>query len=362
MRKLKVGLIGLGFVAEAHLEAYKEVEMIEVVAGAELRQERLKEMSEKWGFRGYLDYEEMLKKEKLDIACILTPARFHREVTEKVAEYGVHILCEKPMAVSLEDAIAMSEKCRKEGVKFCYGASYRYLCACRKAKEMIDAGMLGNLFLLLEILVGGRGLKGFKDMGDQHYPQGGPGGGGMGLMDHGIHLIDLFLWLTGSEVEYVFGRGNYSGKKPSTEFLTMLLKNGTVGQLIYNEATYPSDLPYEGIFSWGGSWGIGYKFTLGGGWETYPGNFRIHGEKGALRVFHYANKLFFCGEDKLEEIRVQHRPMPGNFAMQMESFASRVIRNEEPEVRDIDGIRALEVALAAYESFENKRVVRINPH
>ena len=361
MTKLRVGLIGLGLVAEAHLEAYRDVSQIEVVAGADIREERLNQMAEKWGFRGYTDFELMLRKEKLDVACILTPARYHREVTERVADYGVNIFCEEPMAVTMDDARAMREKCEKKNVKSCYGASYRFLPACRKAKELVDKGMLGNISLLMETFIGGKGLKNFRDMGPQHYPLGGPGGGGMGLIDHGIHLIDLFMWLTGSTVEKVFGRGNYSGEKPATEYLTMIFKNGAVGQLVYNEATYSSDMPYEGIFSWGGSWDIHSNLILGGGWDAQPGNFRVHGENGALRVFHYANKLFFFGENRQEEVKVDDHPMPGNFALQMESFAKRLIQGEEPEVTAEDGMKALQVALAGYESFETQRVVPIKP-
>lgn len=359
MKKLRVGLIGLGIVSEAHLEGYKEVDQIEVVAGAEIRKDRLEQMEERWGFKGYLNYEEMLKKETLDIACVLTPARYHREVTEKVADYGVNVFCEKPMAMTLDDTRAMITKCEKEGVKLCYGETYRYFCACRKAKEMIDKGKLGNISLLIEIFVGGKGLENFRDAGPQHYPLGGPGGGGMGLVDHGIHLIDMFMWLTGSEVESVFGRGNYSGKKPGTEYLTMIFKNGAVGQLVYNEATYSSEIPYEGIFSWGGSWDINYNLIHGGGWDAQPGNFRVHGEKGALRIFHYANKLFFLGEGKLEQIRVVDRPMPSNFALQMESFVEKLRRGEEPEVTGLDGMKSLQVVLAAYESFETQKIVPI---
>lgn len=359
MKKLRVGLIGLGIVSEAHLEGYKEVDQIEVVAGAEIRKDRLEQMEERWGFKGYLNYEEMLKKETLDIACVLTPARYHREVTEKVADYGVNVFCEKPMAMTLDDARAMITKCEKEGVKLCYGETYRYLCACRKAKEMIDQGKLGNISFLIEIFVGGKGLENFRDAGPQHYPLGGPGGGGMGLVDHGIHLIDMFMWLTGSEVESVFGRGNYSGKKPGTEYLTMVFKNGAVGQLVYNEATYSSEMPYEGIFGWGGSWDINYNLIHGGGWDAQPGNFRVHGEKGALRIFHYANKLFFFGEGKEEQIRVVDRPMPSNFALQMESFVEKLRRGEEPEVTGLDGMKSLQVVLAAYESFETQKIVPI---
>jgi UDP-N-acetylglucosamine 3-dehydrogenase len=361
MKKLRVGVIGLGKVAEVHLEGYKDVDSVDIVAGAEIRPERLRMMAQEWGFKGYVDYEEMLNKENLDIAVIMTPALSHREVTEKVAEYGIHILCEKPMTLTLEDARAMITKCNAEGVKFQYGSSYRFLCACQKAKAMLDAGLLGDITLLLEIQVGGHGPEKWTDMGPHHYPPGTPGGGGMGLVDHGIHLVDVFRWFTGSEIQSVVGKGTLSGGPPGTEIMTMLFDNGAVGQLVYNDATFPADMPYEGIFSWGAGWDASYNLTPGGKWNATPGNIRVHGTKGALRIFHYPNKLFFFRDNRQEQIPVQDRPMPGNFAMQLESLVRSVLNDKEPEVTGLDGIKALQVLLAAYESFETKKIISIEP-
>lgn len=359
MKKLKVGLIGLGGVAEVHLDAYREVDEIDVVAGADLREERLKEVASKREIRGYTDYEQMLEKENLDVACVLTPAATHATIVRKVAERRVHVLCEKPMALILADARAMIESCEKGGVKLFYGSTYRFLPACRKAKEMIDQGLLGTPSLLMEVFVGGRGREHWHDLGPHHYPKGGPGGGGMGLVDHGIHLMDIFPWFTGSEVESVVGRGNYSGRPPATEYLTMTFKNGAVGQLVYNEATHPSDMPQEGLFSWGWSWDITGNLIPGGGWNDHPGSIRVHGDKGALRIFYYANKLFFFGESTREQIPLPHRPMPSNFALQIQSFARSIQQGEEPEVTGRHGLKALQVLLAAYESFETQKVVSI---
>jgi len=361
VEKLKVGLIGLGQVAESHLDGYREVDSVEVVAGAEVREDRLRKMVAAWGFKGYTDYQEMLEKEDLDIACILTPPLSHREITEKVAEHGVHILCEKPMTITLEDAGAMIETCESKKVKFCYGASYRFLPACRKSKEIIQEGTLGKITLLMEVFVGGSGAHQWKDLGPNFYPAGTPGGGGMGLVDHGIHLIDLFRWITEKEITYVAGRGNFTGGSPGSEFLTMIFENGTVGQLVYNDATYASDLPNEGSFSWGGGWDISGHLLPKGSWDAHAGSIRIHGEKGALRVFHYANMLFLSTEGRQVQIRVPDRPMPSQFALQLESFAKRIGEGKEPEVTGTDGMKALQVLLAGYESFETKRIVEMKP-
>lgn len=360
MKKLRVGLIGLGGVAQAHLEAYKEVDRIEVVAGAEVREDRLQQMVKRWGIKGYTGYEEMLSKEDLNIACILTPPLSHQEITEKIADYGVHVLCEKPMALTLEGAQAMISACDQAGVKFYYGSVYRSMPACMNAKEMIDNEVLGNIHLMLEIYVGGGGPQNWHDLGPHHYPTGGPGGGGMGLVDHGIHLVDIFQWFLASGVASVFGRGNYSGKTPGTEFLTMMFPNGAIGQLIYNEVTYPSTMPYEGIFSLGASWGTNGELLPGGKWDPQPGSIHVHGEKGSLRIFHYVNKLFFFGEGRQEQIPVLDRPSPGHFALQMESFASSIIHDRDPAVTGLDGLKALQIILAAYESYEQNSVITIS--
>ena len=347
MERLKVGLIGLGLVSEAHLTAYQDVESVAVVAGADTHAERLREMAGRWGLNAYSSYEEMLDREELGIACVLTPPRTHREITERVAAHGVNVLCEKPMAVTLDDARAMIAVCEEAGVKLCYGSSYRYLPACRKAKEIIGDGVIGRLSLLMETCIGGEGGRNYRDLGPHHYPPGGPGGSGMGLVDHGIHLVDVFRWLTGSEVQWAVGRGNRSGAAPRSEFLTMLFGTGALGQLVYNEATFPSDMPGEGVFSWGGRWESG-ALELGGGWDCHPGSIRVHGELGALRIYPYPNRLFLFAGDKQREIPVDARPMPANFALQLESFVERLRRAEEPEVTGQDGLKALEVILAAY--------------
>jgi len=255
----------------------------------------------------------------------------------------------------------MISKCEQEGVKLYYGSSYRHLCACRKAREIIDSGAIGELFLLTETCIGGRGLDHWQGLSEHHYPRGGPGGGGLGLVDHGIHLADVFRWFTGSEVDSVFGRGNCSGCSPEAEYLTMRFKSGAVGQLVYCDATYSSDLPCEGMFSWGLTYEPGGGLSPRPRWEPEPGSIRVHGTKGALRIFHYANKLFFFGEGRQEQVRVLDRPHPGNFGLQMESFADSILRDQEPEVTGADGLKALEVILAAYESFENQRIVSIEP-
>jgi len=261
------------------------------------------------------------------------------------------------MAVTLEDCRAMIADCARCGVKFGYGSTYRFLPAVRKAREIVADGEIGDVLFLTEHWVGGTGPDGWHEYGPHHYPPGGPGGGGMGVVDHGIHLVDIFSWLTGSEVETVVGRGNISGGEPQTEFLTMLFRSGAVGQLFYNEITFSSDLPTDGIFSLGGRWTPQGRVAPGGNWDEHPLSIRVHGTKGALRVFPYANHLFHNTGDEMKQIPLDGPPMPGNFTGQLEAFAECVRQDSEPEATGDDGVRSLAVVLAAYRSFEEKRFV-----
>ncbi len=346
---LKVGIIGLGGVSEAHLGAYQEVSGIEVVAAAEPRQERLDEMSALHGFRGYSDYRAMLETESLDIACVLVPASLHRQVVQTCAEAGVHVFCEKPIAITLVDAQQMVSICEQHGVKFFYGASYRFLPAVQKSRELIASGAIGEVTLMTESVVGGTGTDGHVPLSFAHYQKGGPGGSGMGLVDHGVHMIDLFPWLIDSEIVSISGRGNISGETPATEYVHMTLATGAVGQLLYNDCTFDTDLPAEGLFSHGASWDLN-GYAPADTWHAHPGCIHVYGTKGSLRIFHYANQLFLNNKDGLRQIQLPNRPPPAQFAMQIESFAHSIREDRAPEVTGMDGINALRALLTIYES------------
>jgi predicted dehydrogenase len=360
-RRLRVGLIGLGNVAIGHLEGYRGVQSIEVVAAAEPRQDRLTEFAERYGFTPYQDYQQMLERERLDIACVLTPVNTHRAVTEAVAAHGVHVLCEKPIAINLADAQAMITACRAAGVELAYGASYQFLPPVVAARELIAAGRLGRVELLTESWIGGDGADSYEPMGFVHYPEGGPGGSGWGLVDHGIHFIGIFPWLLDSKVVSVYGRGNISGAEPGVEYAILHLENGAVGHLLYNDRTFPAELPTEGVFSWAPDWYelVAGERPAGARWQVGPQSIRVFGTEGSLRVLHYANALYLTTAAGQEQLRVDDRPLPNHFGAQIERFAERIRAGDPSETGGEVGFEALAVLLALYRSAEQRRVVEV---
>jgi len=359
---LRVCLVGLGDVAIAHLEGYRGLAGLEVVAGADLRAERAAEVATRYGFQAYTDYRAMLDAERPDLICVLTTVKTHREVTEAAADRGMHVLCEKPIALTVDDADAMIRRCRERGVKLFYAASYRFLPPVVKARELIQAGAVGEVQLMVETMMGGTGAEGYHGMGFEHYPAGGPGGSGWGLMDHGIHLVDVFEWISGATIASVYGRGQISGGLPGSEHMVMEFESGATGHLLYHDATWSADLPGEGQFSWGPDW---YDLVKpvpagkGGRWQEQPGSIRVYGTHGALRIFHYANQLFLRTARGLEQVPVEHRPMPAQFGAELASFARSIREKADVEVPGEVGREALRAVLGVYESMKTGAAVAL---
>lgn len=354
--RLRVGLIGLGGVGRLHLEAYKASRLTRVVAVAE--PDPARRAAAGGGLAAYADAAEMLAAEALDIACVLTPAASHAALVGLCAGAGVPVLCEKPLAATPAEGRAMIEACRAAGVRLAYGASYRCLPALRRARALIADGAIGEVVLLREQSVGGQGPASRLLLPAAHYPVGGPGGTPMGLVDHGVHLIDAFAWLTGARVTGVFGRGNVSGRPQGVEHLTLTLSNGAVGSLIYDEGTFATELPAEGQFSWGASWDA-EGFHPGGAWAAHPGSIHVHGTAGALRIFHYANTLYLRDASGLRQVPVEGAAAPAHFAAQIDAFAEDLIAGRPPRAAAEDGLTALEVLFAAYRSAETGRLVQV---
>lgn len=345
--KLRVGLIGVGGVGRLHYETYKTAENIQVVAVCDTSADRIAALDLPSNITAFSDAQKMLSNSRLDIACVLTPPSSHEPLVSLCAQHGVHAFCEKPLAPSIEAGERMIAAAEKAGVQLFYGSSYRYLPAIQAARQTIAAGRIGKVRLLKEQSIGGVGLERMQVMHASHYPVGGPGGFAMGMADHGIHLLDVMGWMMDAEIVHSAGRGNRTGEPALPEHLTMVFDNGAVGNLIYDEGTYPTDLPTEGMISEGDGWDAD-GFVHAGTWTRYPGAIHIYGSHGALRVHHYANRVFLINEKGIREIATTGRPSPYHFAAQIDTFAEDIQTGRGPSTPGIVGLRTLKALLAVY--------------
>ena len=171
--QLLIGLIGVGSVGKLHFEAYLQAEGVRVVAVCDTSPQRLASISSKTRVAHYSDAVKMLECERLDIACVLTPPSSHENLTELCTRHGVHVFCEKPLALSLDAADRMMGYAKAAGVELFYGSSYRFLPAIVAARGLITNGDIGEVRLLREQSLGGRGLDEIQLMHASHYPAGG---------------------------------------------------------------------------------------------------------------------------------------------------------------------------------------------
>lgn len=347
MPPARIGFIGLGAVAQVHAQAYSTCPDLEVVAVHDADPARLDAFATEHGAKAYSNLGEMLDSASLDVACVLTPARTHESVVLACAKAGVDVLCEKPLALAVDACDRMISACEQAGITLGYGASYRYLPAITRAKAMIEAGDIGDILVMRESVVGGAGPTSRATMSPAHYPAGGPGGSGMGLIDHGVHLIDLFSWLSGAEVTRVVGRGNRAEAPQLPEYLLLEFEGGAIGELVYEDGTFPTELPTEGIFSRGHGWDPGGP-TLPGKWQAHPGSIHVHGTRGALRIFHYANALFLRDATGLRQIHVPEDGAPIQFALQMRAFLTALRERKPAPVPPEAGREACRLVMSVY--------------
>lgn len=150
-RKLKVGIIGTGWIAEAHIESYKECPDVEIVAGADLIPGKAEAFFQRYGVEGvrcYPDHKAMLDAEELDAVSVCTYNATHAECTIYALEKGVNVLLEKPMCVTTEEAVEIIKAEKKSGKILSIGFQPRLDENMKMIKKIVESGVLGDIYYI----------------------------------------------------------------------------------------------------------------------------------------------------------------------------------------------------------------------
>src|SRR5438270_161168 len=228
-RKVKVGIIGSQFQADILATSFKIMpEEAEVVAVASPSPGHAEELATKFSIpRVFHDYREMLKERDIELVTIAAPNYLHAQMTIDTAKAGKHVMCEKPLCVTLEEADQMIEACKKQGVLLMYGEELFFTPKYLKAKEMADQGGLGKVYLVKQ------SEKHFGPHSDWFWDVKRSGGGA--LMDLGCHGIAFCYWFLGRpRITTVYSQlGTYVHKdktKGDDDAVCILdFENGAVG-------------------------------------------------------------------------------------------------------------------------------------
>ncbi|QGH33860.1 gfo/Idh/MocA family oxidoreductase [Gracilibacillus salitolerans] len=194
MTKLKVALIGAGGIAtDVHIPAYRKVpEQVEIVAVADVAYDKAKTVASEYGIPAAFDsYETMLAETEIDAVSVCVPNKFHKNAAIAGLEAGCHVLCEKPPAMSQQEAKEMEDAATKSGKLLMYGFHYRFQSETQAAKRFIDAGELGEIYSGRVQAIRRRGIPGWGVFTNKELQGGGP------LIDIGVHMLDTALYLMG---------------------------------------------------------------------------------------------------------------------------------------------------------------------
>lgn len=201
---LKVGIIGCGGIANnKHMPALKAVKEVEMVAFCDIIEERAEQAKEKYGANGarvYTDYKELLTNDSLDVIHVCTPNSSHAKITIASLEADKHVMCEKPMAKTADEAKAMVEAAKRTGKKLTIGYQNRFRSDSLYLNEVCQEGELGEVYVAKAHAIRRCAVPTWGVFLDEEAQGGGP------LIDIGTHALDLTLWMMDNyKPKYVVG-------------------------------------------------------------------------------------------------------------------------------------------------------------
>jgi predicted dehydrogenase len=223
--RLGVGVLGYGFMGKVHSNAYLKIPYTcaeppaypQLIAMAGRNRERVEDTAKRFGYRGYYtDWREMVRDPDIQLFDNCTPDDMHREPSVAAAEAGKHVICEKPLAMTVQDAKDMWDAVREAGVKHMLCHNYRFMPAVRLAKKLIDEEEIGTIYQFRGVYLQEVGHGPSEVLENVWYAAGTRSGVLLGI---GCHIIDIARFLMG-EMRAVTGmvrtfnrsRKNSSGK------------------------------------------------------------------------------------------------------------------------------------------------------
>ncbi len=334
----KIGIIGCGFWAHYQVAAWLELD-VEIIAVCDPDAEKARGLADKFGIAAYyVNAEELFKRERLDLADIITNPETHAELVLLAADHGIPVICQKPMAPDWETAVRMVEYCRSKKVPFYIHENFRWQAAIQRVKHLLEDGVTGHVFKARIYFNTSFPVLKFQP-NLAHLPQ-------LILADLGVHLFDLVRFFFG-EARLLFCRTQQIGSGFEGENVANTFLETMSGVHCYVEMSWASIVEYDC-----------FPQTL----------LYIEGDRGSIRL----DKDFRLTVVKPENVREETVLVPEFPWLHPEYKASQAalvacnrdlleaIRgNQESDNRADSNIKSLRLVHAAYESANSGQVVYI---
>ncbi|PIZ15365.1 hypothetical protein COY51_05470 [Candidatus Desantisbacteria bacterium CG_4_10_14_0_8_um_filter_39_17] len=219
---VKVGIIGAGFMGGMHSQCYKVLENAKLVAIADSQLNKAQELANKYGAKAYGSADDLLADKEIQAVDICLPTFMHKEYVIKVAQAKKHVLCEKPIALTLKDADEMIAAAAKDKVKFMIAQVIRFWPEYVKLKEIVDSKQLGKIISLTCCRLSPTPTWAWQNwLGDAQKSGG-------ALVDLHIHDVDYLYYLLGRPTS-LFAQGRKVGEGYNHIWCTFKFKDGVTG-------------------------------------------------------------------------------------------------------------------------------------
>jgi predicted dehydrogenase len=337
---LNFALVGCGRISKRHSEllGLGKIKNARLIAICDLIEEKAKNISKQFNIPYYLDMDEMMQNEEIDVVCVLTESGYHAKHVISLSKYGKHILVEKPMALTIDDADDMIAACENNNCKLFVVKQNRFNLPVIKLKESLEKNRFGKLFM---------GTVRVRWCRTEEYYNQAPWRGTWAL-DGGVitnqasHHIDLLEWMMG-KVDSVYAKGIQALaniEAEDTAVVILKFRNGAIGTIEATTAIRPKDL---------------------------EGSLSILGEKGSVEIGGFAvNKIIHWNfNEKIEgdeDVKKNYSENPPNvygFGHQAyyEHVVDCILNNKPHLVNGFEGRKSVELISAIYESMETRKEV-----
>lgn len=315
MKKLNVAVIGVGSWGKNHARAFFELENVNLVGIFDQFHERAKEIAKKYNCKPFDAISDIAKSEDIDMVSIVTPTSTHCDIALEMINRGKHVLIEKPMTSTVEEAERIIDAEKSSDVKVTIGFIERFNPVVIRSKQLIIDNELGNLVLMSARRLGPFWPDRLKDVDV--------------IRDVSIHDIDAFRYLAGKDPVNLYARG---GKLRHVyyDYAEIILDFGE-GVTGFIESNYLTPHKYRKL--------------------------NLTCENGIVEGDYITQE--YVVEDK-EWIRNRKITWQEPLKAELKAFAEACINNTTPPISSIDGIKALKIASAAIKSIETHKVIDLS--
>lgn len=345
MKRLRMGIIGAGGIAQnRHIPAFLQMQhKVELTAVHDMNQQRAVEVAEKFGIPSVCEnYHDVFKK--VDAVAICTPNKFHADISVAALEAGVHVLCEKPMAITAEECERMVQASRKAGKLLSIGYHYRYTEAGQLAKKAVMHNEIGDPLVVRVQALRRRKVPGWGVFTNKELQ------GGGSLIDFGCHMLDLAIWLLGESepIELMGTTYNRLSKSP----------NQINDWGIFDHETFEVDDHVSAYITFENNVSMQFECSWAANIKEDKIHLSISGSEGGLNVYPFELYQPKLGKMMETTAEAKHDETAAGIA-QAENFVNSCLGEEELVVKPEEAMKVSKIIEAIYRSSETRSSVKL---